>query len=62
MTYFVTGLGVEDMPLKYEKDTLDEASYLALKMSDQGCTDVKVWDAYGKQVSDKTLRWKRMDW
>lgn len=62
MPYFVTGLGVEDIPLKYEKNTLEEASYQALKMSDQGCINVKIWDASGKQIDEQTLRWKRMNW
>lgn len=62
MAYSVTGLGVDEITLRYEKETLEAAADLASKIADQGCQNVKVWDAAGIQVNDQTLRWTRMNW
>lgn len=51
MSYTVTGFGVGRVKLKYEKETLSEAGYLASKMADNGVADVHIADASGREVS-----------
>jgi hypothetical protein len=51
VTYIITGRGLEDVPLYYEKETLAKAGYLASKMFDNGVRDVCIRDPHGDEVS-----------
>lgn len=51
MKYTVTGTGIGDAKLVYEKGTLPEAYYVASKMADSGVADVQIIDGNGSDIS-----------
>lgn len=42
MPYLVTGIGIDNAELRYEKEALEDVRYLGSKMRDNGCRSVKV--------------------
>ena len=54
LKYRVIGVGL--VPVEYHMDTLADAAHLADRMSDQGVSDVHVFDKEGRELSAEELQ------